>query len=201
MIVFFGGGRGMFGGNGVWGSPCGMVWGWFGVCKHFWRRHCGALKDRSLACFLIVWGCCWLVFGAVSAVFGVVLSGTEAANLNWESGDSESCDSKVGAKAALSINRLRFRLAILNRSCAIRFCCGSTHFRAARCGNSGDSWPAIVAISGLFPTSNPQSLLILLSEPGSERKVLTKETWSSLLRERKFWKLLWEQFLRRRSSP
>ena len=47
----------------------------------------------------------------------------------------------------------------------------------------------------------PPSLLILLSQPGSERKVLTKETWFSLLREWKLWKLQWEQFLPRPGSP
>ena len=50
-------------------------------------------------------------------------------------------------------------------------------------------------------TPQPPSLLILLSEPGSERKVLTKETWFSLLRGWKSWKLRWEQFLAQPGSP
>ena len=48
--------------------------------------------------------------------------------------------------------------------------------------------------SGFFFHPQPPSLLILLSEPGTERKVLTKETWFSWLREWKSWKLQWEQF-------
>ena len=46
-----------------------------------------------------------------------------------------------------------------------------------------------------FSTPNSQVCWLLLSEPGSERKVLTKETWFSLLREWKSLKLQWEQFL------
>ena len=46
---------------------------------------------------------------------------------------------------------------------------------------------AITGFSGSFFHPQPLSLLILLSEPGSERKVLTKETWFSLVRE---WKSL-----------
>ena len=49
--------------------------------------------------------------------------------------------------------------------------------------------------SGPFCHPQPPSLLFLLLEPGSERKVLTKETWFPLLREWKSWKLQWEQFL------
>ena len=56
-------------------------------------------------------------------------------------------------------------------------------------------------VSGSFFHPQPPSLLIVLSPPGSERKVLTKETWFSLLREWKFWKLQWEQFLPRPGSP
>ena len=41
----------------------------------------------------------------------------------------------------------------------------------------------ITKISGSFFHPQPPSLLILLSEPGSERKVLTKETWLPLVRE------------------
>ena len=37
--------------------------------------------------------------------------------------------------------------------------------------------------SGPFFHPQPPSLLFLLLEPGSERKVLTKETWFPLLRE------------------
>ena len=47
--------------------------------------------------------------------------------------------------------------------------------------------------SGSFCHPQPPSLPILLPEPGSERKVLTKETWFPLLREWKPWKLQWEQ--------
>ena len=49
-------------------------------------------------------------------------------------------------KTPLSNDRLRFRLAILNRFCAILLCCDSAHFFASRCGNSGDSKPAIPGI-------------------------------------------------------
>ena len=49
--------------------------------------------------------------------------------------------------------------------------------------------------SGWVFHPQPPSLLILLSEPRSERKVLSKEAWFSLLREWKSWKLQWEQFL------
>ena len=52
-------------------------------------------------------------------------------------------------------------------------------------------------VSGSLFHPQPLSLLILLSEPGSERKVLTKETWFSLVREWKSWKLQREQFLSR----
>ena len=38
-------------------------------------------------------------------------------------------------------------------------------------------------VSGPFFHPQPPSLLFLLLEPGSERKVLTKETWFPLLRE------------------
>ena len=51
--------------------------------------------------------------------------------------------------------------------------------------------------SGSLFQPQPPSLLILLSEPGAERKVLAKETWFSLLRGWKSWKPLWEQFLPR----
>ena len=53
----------------------------------------------------------------------------------------------------------------------------------------------VIHVSGSFCHPQPPSLLILLPEPGSERKVLTKETWLSLLREYKSWKLQWERFL------
>ena len=53
-------------------------------------------------------------------------------------------------------------------------------------------------LSGSFIHPQPPSLPILLSEPGSESKVLTKETWFSLLREWKSYKL---QFLPRPGSP
>ena len=55
--------------------------------------------------------------------------------------------------------------------------------------------------SGSFLHPQPPSLLILLLEPGSERKVLTKETWLSLVREWKSCKLQWEQFLPQPGSP
>ena len=50
--------------------------------------------------------------------------------------------------------------------------------------------------AGVRLTVHPQSrsLPILLSELGSERKVLSKETDSPCPREWKFWKLQWEQF-------
>ena len=53
----------------------------------------------------------------------------------------------------------------------------------------------------IIVSPQPPSLLILLPEPGSERKVLTKETWFSLVREWKSWKLQQEQFLPRAGSP
>ena len=56
-------------------------------------------------------------------------------------------------------------------------------------------------ISRPFFHPQPPSLPIWLPEPGSERKVLTKETWFPLLREWKSWKLQWEQFLPRQGSP
>ena len=59
------------------------------------------------------------------------LSGTELAILNRESGDSESCDSKVAAKVALNIDRLRFGLVIPNRFFAILLCCVSAYFCAS----------------------------------------------------------------------
>ena len=43
--------------------------------------------------------------------------------------------------------------------------------------------PINIFISGPFFHPQPPSLLFLLLEPGSERKVLTKETWFPLLRE------------------
>ena len=49
-------------------------------------------------------------------------------------------------KIPLNNDRLRFRLAILNRFSAILLCCDSAHFFASRCGNSGDSKPAIPGI-------------------------------------------------------
>ena len=49
-------------------------------------------------------------------------------------------------KVPLNNDRLRFRLAILNRFSAILLCCDSAHFFASRCGNSGDSKPAIPGI-------------------------------------------------------
>ena len=55
-------------------------------------------------------------------------------------------------------------------------------------------------LSGSFFHPQPPSLPIILPEPGSEREVLTKETWFSLLREWKSWKLQWEQFLARPGS-
>ena len=55
--------------------------------------------------------------------------------------------------------------------------------------------------SGPFFHPQPPSLLFLLLEPGSERKVLTKETWFPLLRAWKSWKLQWEQLLPQPGSP
>ena len=56
-------------------------------------------------------------------------------------------DLVVGSeKIPLNNDRLRFRLAILNRFSAILLCCDSAHFFASRCGNSGDSKPAIPGI-------------------------------------------------------
>ena len=54
--------------------------------------------------------------------------------------------------------------------------------------------------SGSFFHPHPPSLLILLSELGSERKVLSEETWFSLVREWKSWKLQWKQLQPRSGS-
>ena len=55
----------------------------------------------------------------------------------------------------------------------------------------------IACEDGFNRMSGPKSpsLPVMFSEPGSDRQVLTKETWFSLLRERKFWKGHSEQFL------
>ena len=72
-------------------------------------------------------------------------------------------------------------------------------------GNSSqvvaDVWENSCHLSGSFFHPQPPSLLILLPEPGSERKVLTKETWFSLVREWKSWKLQWEPFSPQPGSP
>ena len=74
-------------------------------------------------------------------------SGTVLAILNRESGDSELGDSnREIPRSQPNIDRLRFRWAILNRISAILLYCNSTHFCASHCGNSGDSWPAILGI-------------------------------------------------------
>ena len=67
--------------------------------------------------------------------------------------------------------------------------------RSWQCGQTNGScnFPGIFLgnprASESFFHPQPPSLLILLSEPGSEGKVLTKETWFPLLREWKSWKL------------
>ena len=73
-------------------------------------------------------------------------------------------------------------------------------FKLRRKGNPAIGLPfvrqyASHLYSGSIFHPQPPSLLILLPQPGSERKVLTKETWFSLLSEWKSWKLPWEQFL------
>ena len=62
--------------------------------------------------------------------------------------------------------------------------------REERSWRSTDFWES----SGSFFHCQPPSLPILLPEPGSERKVLAKESWFSLLREWKPWKLEWQSF-------
>ena len=84
------------------------------------------------------------------------LSGTDSAILNQESGDSESCDSKVG-DSLLNIDRPRFGVATL--------CQVSTHFCASRCGNSGDSRPANLGIVW-FAICDSVPLRSLLKKPG-----------------------------------
>ena len=75
-------------------------------------------------------------------------------------------------KIPLNNDRLRFRLAILNRFSAILLCCDSAHFFASRCGNSGDSKPAIPGIV---------RFAIRDSVPLSSRVICTWHTMTSTL--------------------